>query len=82
MSKPESYLEAIRLQRIQIRELTVCIESCVAAARNAGSTWQEISTALAITKQAAQQHYGPKSHWTAADTAAGQTPSMFSHNGK
>jgi hypothetical protein len=43
-----------------------------------GHTWATIGNALGITKQAAQQRYGHKNHWTAADTAAGLTPSMFS----
>lgn len=40
-------------------------------------TWQTIGSALGITKQAAQQRYGHKNHWTAADTTAGLTPSML-----
>ena len=46
-------------------------------AREKKYTWQTIGSALAITKQAAQQRYGHKDHWTAADTAAGLTPSML-----
>lgn len=77
MSKPESYLEQMRTARITIRELGFDIDHYAKAAREAGSTWEQIGDALAITKQAAQQRYGHKDHWTAADTAAGLTPSMI-----
>lgn len=46
-------------------------------AREKGYTWEAIGRALAISKQAAQQRYGRKNYWTAADTAAGLTPSML-----
>lgn len=71
-------LTEIHGDRIQARKLTAGIEQHVQRARVAGATWEQIGDALAITKQAAQQRYGRKNHWTAADTAAGQTPSMFS----
>jgi hypothetical protein len=54
----ENYLDAIHKQRIQIRELSVSIAHCVAAARDNGATWGQIGEALETTKQAAQQRYG------------------------
>ena len=50
----------------------------VDAARAEGATWSTIGMALGMTKQAAQQRYGHKDYWTAADTTAGLTPSMLS----
>jgi hypothetical protein len=78
MSKPESYLESVRTANAELHQLELDIAYDIAAARNAGVTWQAIGDALTITKQAAQQKYGHKDHWTAANTAAGRTPSMFS----
>lgn len=77
MSKPESYLESVRTARAELRQLELDIAYDITAARNAGVTWSAIADALGTTKQAAQQKYGPRNHWTAADTAAGLTPSML-----
>ena len=82
MSTPDATLDEIQQARTDIRNHTRGITRDVAKCRDAGCTWEQIGDALGITKQAAQQRYGHKNHWTAADTAAGQTPSMFSHNGK
>lgn len=60
-------------------DLETATADLVHQARDERVTWLEIGQALGITKQAAQQRYGHKNHWTAADTAAGQTPSMFSN---
>jgi len=46
-------------------------------ARANGSTWEGIGNALGVKKQAVQQRYGRKDHWTTADTAEGLTPSML-----
>lgn len=78
MSKPESYLVSIRTARAELRELELDISYDVAAARHAGVSWEQIGKALETSKQAAQQRYGTDHRWTAADTAAGLTPSIFS----
>ena len=70
-------LESIRRERIKARQIAGYIEEDVHKAKSAGATWEQIGDALAITKQAAQQRYGHKDPWTAADTAAGLTPSML-----
>jgi len=76
-AKTDATLEAIRQANVAIRNHTRGISRDVALCRNAGCTWEQIGDALDITKQAAQQKYGRKDHWTAADTAAGLTPSML-----
>lgn len=67
-----------RESRTDAHEYSVKITRYVERARANGATWKEIAEALHVTKQAAQQRYGRKDHWTAADTAAGLTPSIFS----
>lgn len=76
----EALMELMQQDATTVRHLTRAIAETVTSARNHGATWQEIGDALAITKQAAQQRFGHKNHWTAADTAAGQTPSMFTYS--
>jgi len=78
MNKPESYLASIRTARTELRQLELDIAYDVKAARDAGVPWSAIGDALQVTRQAAQMRYGHTNHWTAADTTAGQTPSIFS----
>ena len=75
--RAQPHLEAMRLQQAKIQDLTRGIIQYVDNARADGATWAQIGDALGITKQAAQQHYGYTSQWTAANTAAGLTPSIF-----
>lgn len=58
MSKPESYLTQIRDARLAAQDLTDDIAHYAKAAYNAGATWEQIGSALGVTKQAAQQKYG------------------------
>ena len=71
-------LNAARSNRIAAQDLLDTVTSNVRTARTNGATWEQIGNALHITKQAAQQRYGHKDHWTTADTTAGHTPSIFS----
>jgi len=77
MSKQADRLADLRTARTNQRQLELDIAADVKTLRDAGVTWELIGSELGISKQAAQQRYGHKDHWTATDTAAGLTPSML-----
>lgn len=54
-------------------QLDALIADAVTHAHESHS-YATIGNALGVTRQAAQQRYGPKKTWTAADTMAGQHP--------
>ena len=53
-------LHELRLLGIYLEAHRVSVLSAVDAARTMGATWQEIGTALGVSKQAAQQRFGGK----------------------
>jgi hypothetical protein len=74
----QSTLKCLTHLHVAATDVEIATVDAVQKARHERVTWLEIGQALGITKQAAQQRYGHQDNWTAADTTAGLTPSMFS----
>ena len=74
-------IERIRLYRIAIQQLDAQLSADITRARINHETWKTIGDALDISKQAAQQHYGPPTYTReqrAADFKAANPTSLFS----
>ena len=54
------YLVWIHRAAEDVAAATAEQDRCVIAARQLGATWEELGSAMGVTKQAAQQRYGLK----------------------
>lgn len=59
-SDPSAYLDLILLTHQAHQESARLLSAAVAAARSAGHSWEDIGTALGMTRQAAQQRFGAR----------------------
>lgn len=56
----QSVLDLVQLQHVGYRAAEQGLDEAVRMARRNGKTWEEIGLRLGMTKQGAQQRFGPK----------------------
>jgi hypothetical protein len=54
----QAHLDWVLLTARAAAETDIILHSAISAARSAGFTWQELGSALGMSKQAAQQRFG------------------------
>lgn len=56
---PAAHLDLIALHQAATVEAAALLTRAIGSARHAGCTWEQIGTVLGMSRQAAQQRYGP-----------------------
>jgi hypothetical protein len=62
---PDAFLQLVARTNLAYSRTANMLQSAVLAARGAGHSWEAIGQVLGITRQAAQQRFGPGAHETA-----------------
>lgn len=71
----QAYLDLVQLSAEAANEADALLRAAVTAARSAGHSWASVGTALAMTKQAAQQRFGAAASEVVAPTGLTMTMS-------
>ncbi|MCL1871220.1 MAG: hypothetical protein FWF90_12505 [Promicromonosporaceae bacterium] len=56
---PAAHLDLVALHQAATVEAAALLSTAIGSARHAGCTWEQIGAVLGMTRQAAQQRYGP-----------------------